>query len=160
METLPNRKQIRIKNYDYATPGAYFITVCTANRDKIFWNSVGADIIRPGSLPLSASGKIAEQTVLQIASHYENIVVDKYCIMPDHIHLILRIESNTSGRMVSAPTISTVVGSMKRWVSRQIGKPIWQKSFYEHSIRNQQDYDEIWTYIDNNPLKYALNRAP
>ena len=160
METLPNRKQIRIKNYDYATPGAYFITVCTANREKIFWNGVGADIIRPRSLPLSASGKIAEQAVLQIASHYENIVVDKYCIMPDHIHLILRIESNTSGRMVSAPTISTVVGSMKRWVSKQIGKPIWQKSFYEHGIRNQQDYDEIWTYIDNNPLKYALNRAP
>ena len=160
METLPNRKQIRIKNYDYATPGAYFITVCTANREKIFWNDVGADSIRPGNLPLSSSGKIAEQAVLQIASHYENIVVDKYCIMPDHIHLILRIESNTSGRMVSAPTISTVVGSMKRWVSKQIGKPIWQKSFYEHGIRNQQDYDEIWTYIDNNPLKYALNRAP
>ena len=160
METLPNRKQIRIKNYDYATPGAYFITVCTANREKIFWHGVGADIIRPGNPPLSASGKIAEQAVLQIASHYENISVDKYCIMPDHIHLILRIESNVSGRMISAPTISTVVGSMKRWVSRQIGKPIWQKSFYEHGIRNQQDYDEIWTYIENNPLKYALNRAP
>ena len=160
METFPNRKQIRIKNYDYSTPGAYFITVCTANREKIFWNGVGADSIRPGKLPLSSSGKIAEQAVLQIASHYENIVVDKYCIMPDHIHLILRIESNISGRIISAPTISTVVGSMKRWVSKQIGKPIWQKSFYEHGIRNQQDYDEIWTYIDNNPLKYALNRAP
>ena len=160
METFPNRKQIRIKNYDYSTPGAYFITVCTANREKIFWNGVGADSIRPEKLPLSSSGKIAEQAVLQIASHYENIVVDKYCIMPDHIHLILRIESNISGRIISAPTISTVVGSMKRWVSKQIGKPIWQKSFYEHGIRNQQDYDEIWTYIDNNPLKYALNRAP
>ena len=130
METFPNRKQIRIKNYDYSTPGAYFITVCTANREKIFWNDVGADSIRPGNLPLSSSGKIAEQAVLQIASHYENIVVDKYCIMPDHIHLILRIESNISGRIISAPTISTVVGSMKRWVSKQIGKPIWQKSFY------------------------------
>ena len=160
METFPNRKQIRLKNYDYSTPGAYYITVCTANREKIFWNGVGADSIRPGKLPLSSSGKIAEQAVLQIASHYENIVVDKYCIMPDHIHLILRIESNISGRIISAPTISTVVGSMKRWVSKQIGKPIWQKSFYEHGIRNQRDYDEIWTYIDNNPLKYALNRAP
>ena len=160
METLPNRKQIRIKNYDYATPGAYFITVCTANLKKIFWHGVGADIIRPENLPLSTSGKIAEQAVLQIASHYENVSVDKYCIMPDHIHLILRIESNVNGRILSAPTISTVIGSMKRWVSKQIGNPIWQKSFYEHGIRNQQDYDEIWTYIDNNPLKYALNRAP
>ena len=160
MNELPHRKPIRIENYDYATPGAYFITVCTANREKIFWDSVGADIIRPQNVPLSIAGKIAEQGVIQIAEHYKNVVVDKYCIMPDHIHMILRIESDTSGRMVSAPTVSTVVGSMKRWVSKQIGRPIWQKSFYDHGIRNQQDYNEIWQYIENNPLKYALKKAP
>jgi len=158
MDTLPKRKSIRIKNYDYAAPGAYFITVCTANREKFFWNGVGADSIRPQSVPLSAIGKIAEQGILQIAKHYKNISVDKYCIMPDHIHLILRIESDTCGRMVSAPTISTVVGSMKRWVSGQVGRSVWQKSFYDHGIRNQQDYDEIWRYIENNPLKYLLEK--
>ena len=160
MNNLPKRKPIRIADYDYSTPGAYFITVCTANREKIFWNSVGADIIRPQNVQLSIAGKIAEQGVIQIAEHYKNVVVDKYCIMPDHIHMILRIESDTSGRMVSAPTVSTVVGSMKRWVSKQIGRPIWQKSFYDHGIRNQQDYNEIWQYIENNPLKYALKKAP
>lgn len=160
MNDLPKRKPIRIENYDYSTPGAYFITVCTANREKIFWDLVGADIIRPQKVPLSAVGKIAQQGILQIASHYENVVLDKYCIMPDHIHLILRIESDIDGRMISAPTMSTAIGSMKRWVSRQIGRPIWQKSFYEHGIRNRQDYDEIWEYIENNPLKYALKRAP
>ena len=160
MNNLPKRKPIRIADYDYSTPGAYFITVCTANREKIFWNSVGAEIIRPQNVSLSIAGKIAEQGVIQIAEHYKNVVVDKYCIMPDHIHMILRIESDTSGRMVSAPTVSTVVGSMKRWVSKQIGRPIWQKSFYDHGIRNQQDYNEIWQYIENNPLKYALKKAP
>lgn len=55
--------------------------------------------------------------------------------------------------------VSTVVGSMKRWASKQIGKAIWQKSFYDHGIRNQQDYNEIWEYIENNPLKYALKQA-
>lgn len=158
MNELPNRKQIRIKDYDYSNPGAYFITVCTTNREKIFWCTVGADTIRPESVPLSAIGKIAEQGILQIVRHYKNISVDKYCIMPDHIHLILRIESDMAGRMVSAPTVSTVVGSLKRWISGQIGKSIWQKSFYEHGIRNGQDYDEIWTYIENNPLKYLLKR--
>ncbi len=86
------------------------------------------------------------------------MVIDKYCIMPDHIHLILHIESNVGGRMISAPRLSMVVGSMKRWVSKQIGRPIWQKSFYDHGIRNQQDYDEIWEHIENNPLKYVLKR--
>ena len=160
MNELTKRKQIRIKDYDYSTPGAYFITVCTANRDKIFWNGVGADIIRPQNVPLSNAGKIAEQAIVQITDHYDNVTVDKYCVMPDHIHLILRIESNIDGRIISAPMVATVVGSMKRWVSRQIGRPIWQKSFYDHGIRNQQDYDEIWQYIENNPLKYLLKNAP
>ena len=122
-------------------------------------NNVGADTIRPQNLPLSAVGKIAEQSILQIKNHYKNIEIDKYCIMPDHIHLILRIESDIDGRMISAPTVSAVVGSMKRWVSRQVGKPIWQKSFYDHGIRNQQDYDEIWQYIENNPLKYMIKKG-
>lgn len=154
MNEPPKRKPIRIENYAYSSPGAYFITVCTANREKIFWNGVGADIIRPQDVPLSAAGKIAEQGILQMAQHYKNVAVDKYCVMPDHVHFILRIESDIGGRIISAPTVSTVVGSMKRWVSRQIGRPIWQKSFYDHGIRNQQDYDEIWQYIENNPLKY------
>ncbi len=159
MPNLPKRKQIRIENYDYSTSGAYFITICTANREKIFWNNVGADIIRPQNIPLSAIGKIAQQSILQIENHHTNVFVDKYCILPDHIHLILRIESEYDGRILSAPTVSTVVGSMKRWISKQAGKPIWQKSFYEHTIRNQTDYNEIWQYIENNPLKYTLKNA-
>ncbi len=159
MDELFKRKPIRMEDYDYSTPGAYFLTVCTANREEIFWKVVGADIIRPENVPLSPAGKIVEQGILQIPEHYENVLVDKYCIMPDHIHMILRIESDVAGRIISAPTVSTMVGSMKRWISRQIGKPIWQKSYYDHGIRNQRDYDEIWEYIDNNPLKYALKRT-
>ena len=160
MNDFPKRKSIRIENYDYSTPGAYFITVCTANREKIFWNGVGADIIRPQNVPLSPIGKIVEQSILQMVDHYDNVTVDKYCVMPDHIHLILRIASDIDGRIISAPTVSTVVGSMKRWVSRKVGRPIWQKSFYDHGIRNQQDYDEIRQYIENNPLTYLLKNAP
>ena len=114
----------------------------------------------PQNVPLSPIGKIVEQGILQVSSHYEYVSIDKYCIMSDHIHMILRIESDIDGRMISAPTVSTVVGSMKRWVSKQLGRPIWQKSFYDHGIRNQRDYDEIWEYIENNPLKYALKKAP
>ncbi len=113
MDNLPRRKPIRMEDYDYSTPGAYFITVCTANREKLFWNSVGADIIRPQNVPLSTAGRIAEQSILQIAEHYENMAVDKYCIMPDHIHMILRIESDIDGRMISAPTM--VIEDI-RWV--------------------------------------------
>ena len=153
---LPERKPNRICEYDYSTNGAYFVTVCTHDRKKILWDGVGADIIRPEDLRLSPVGKIVEQAILQIPHHYNNIIVDKYCIMPDHVHLILRIESEISGRMISAPTLSTALGSLKRWVSKQVGRPIWQKSYYDHVIRNQKDYDEIWQYIENNPVKWQL----
>ena len=134
MNAFPSRKSIRIEDYDYSTPGAYFITICTVNREKIFWDSVGADIIRPQNIPLSTAGKIVEQGISQIAEHHDNVFVDKFCIMPDHIHLILRIESDVGGRIISAPTVSTVVGSMKRWVSRQIGRPIsLQKYLHQNS---------------------------
>ena len=157
---LPKRKDIRLKNYDYSSSSGYFLTICTLERRNYFWDNVGATIGRPQDVILSHYGNIVDEAINNISSIYPAIKVDCYVIMPDHIHLILRIESNVNGRILSAPTISTVIGSMKRWISKQIGKPIWQKSFYEHGIRNQQDYDEIWTYIDNNPLKYALNRAP
>ncbi len=154
----PARKKIRIDGYDYATAGAYFITVCTANRENLFWDTVkipcdpvGADIIRPLKIPLSKIGALAEEAISQIAEHYENISVDNYCIMPDHIHLLLRIESIKGGVTVE---ISTVVGSLKRWVSRQVGRPIWQKSYFDHVIRGQRDYDGTWQYIEENPLKY------
>lgn len=160
MDERPKRKNIRIKDFDYSTSGAYFITICTTNRKNLLWDAVGADTIRPQNMPLSVIGKIVEQGILQMASHYRNVIVEKYCIMPDHVHFILSIESDIGGRIVSAPTISTVVGSMKRWVSTQVGKPIWQKSFYDHVIRSQQDYDEIWEYIENNPLKYMMKRTP
>ena len=160
MSDLPKRKDIRIKEYDYAASGAYFVTICTKNRAQILWETVGADIIRPQDVSLSVVGEVVEQGVLQISNHYDHIAVDKFCIMPNHVHLILVIQNNEDGRMISAPTVSTVVGSMKRWVSKQIGRSIWQKSFYEHGIRNQQDYDEIWQYIENNPLKYMQKRTP
>ena len=159
-EELPKRKHIRIPDYDYSTPGAYFVTVCTANREPLFWSERRGGYYPPENVPLSSVGKTVEQSIRSVSDHYENIFVDKYCIMPDHIHLILRIESDTDGRMISAPTVSTVVGSMKRLVSRQVGRAIWQKSFYDHGIRNRQDYKEIWEYIENNPLKYALQKAP
>jgi len=104
-DKFPERKQIRLAHYDYSTPGAYFITICTANREQMFWNPVGEDTIRPQNLPLSSIGKIVEQGILNISSHYENVIVDKYCVMPNHIHLILRIESNIDGRIISAPTL-------------------------------------------------------
>lgn len=155
----PERKPNRLAEYDYSQPGAYFVTVCTRDRESLFW-TVGADIIRPetpvGEL-LSEYGKIAERAILAIPEHYSGVTVEQYVVMPNHLHLIVRI-SETGGRLIAAPTLSTVIGQMKRYVARQIGRPVWQRSFYDHIIRNEVDYREIWEYIEHNPAKWKEDR--
>ena len=167
MNELPKRKHIRIEDYNYSTPGAYFITVCTVNREKIFWSDRRGELCSPANVPLSDIGIIVDNEIKKLNSVYDAVRVDKYCIMPDHIHFILSIDTDESGRTrrdelcssAYAPTISRVMKQFKGSITKQIGRPIWQKSFYDHGIRNQQDYNEIWQYIENNPLKYALNRT-
>ena len=82
------------------------------------------------------------------------ISVDNYAIMPNHIHLLLQIHSDVDGRPMAAPTISTVVNQMKGAVSKEIGHSVWQKGFHDHVIRGEEDYREIWQYIEGNPGKW------
>ena len=93
-----------------------------------------------------------ESAIKNIPIHYPVITVDNYVIMPDHIHLLLQINSDFNGRPLVAPTIDRVIKQMKGYISKQIGFSIWQKSFNDHIIRGDQDYKEIWEYIENNPL--------
>lgn len=155
---LPTRKKIRLTGYDYSLPGAYFITVCTKDRKTLFWADVGADIICPNDIELSVTGKCVKSAIENIPNKYPSITVDKYCIMPDHIHIIITINTDADGRMISAPTVSTVIGQLKRAVSKQVGFPVWQKSFIDEIIRNEQHYMKAWEYIDNNYLKYILEK--
>lgn len=155
---LRQRKKIRLEGYDYSQNGAYFVTICTTDRHWLLWENVGADIIRLQEPPLlSEHGKIVQTAIDNISAHYGNVIVDKYCIMPDHVHMIVFILPDENGRMISAPTLSVIIGSMKRWVSKQIGFPIWQKSFNDRIIRNEQGYQEVWQYIHTNPMKSEDN---
>lgn len=152
----PIRKNLRLKNYDYSSAGAYFVTVCVRDRAPVLWQNgaVGAAISRPLSEPpLSPLGKLVRQGIEQIPEHYAGLTVDNYCIMPDHIHLLLCIHADEFGRQIAAPTVSTVIGHMKRWVTLQSGRPIWQKSFMERILRSEEGYRAVWEYIDANPLK-------
>ncbi len=157
------RKNIRLVNFDYSRNGLYFITICTKDRipylSKIIdVTSVGADIIRP-IVKMTNIGELLEFSINDIKNHYENVSVLKYCIMPDHVHLIISIMHEivpiNGGRMISAPTVSTVIGSLKRFVSKQIGFSVWQKSFHDHIIRNEKEFLEICDYIDNNPINWV-----
>ena len=151
---LPKRKSNRLSYYDYSTPGAYFITICVKHHKCIFWENVGASIARPHEPILSWCGKIADETIRSIPVHYPAITVDHYVVMPNHIHLLLQINTDADGRPMVAPTISTVVQQLKGVATKKIGCSIWQKLFHDHIIRNEKDYLKIWEYIDNNPARW------
>ncbi len=147
---LPSRKVNRLKDYDYSMRGAYFVTICTQNRKRIL------SCITQESV-LTDIGKISEQAILKISDIYTEVSVDNYVIMPNHIHLILVIDDSQNGRPMSAPTVSRVINHLKGYVSKCAGRPIWQKSFYEHIIRNNADYEEIRKYIYNNPINWQID---
>lgn len=100
--------------------------------------------------------KLIDKEIQKIETIYDSITVDKYCIMPDHIHMILFID--TKWRTQFAPTISRVVKQFKGAVTKQLGFSIWQKSFNDKIIRNEKAYLEIWRYIDENPIKYLYEK--
>ena len=124
----------------------------------------GAQCAPAAGLPeLSYAGMVTEQAILGIAAHYPHVSVEKYVIMPNHIHMILRIDR---GRTRCAPTkddaernmVARVVKHMKAYVTKTIGYSIWQKSYHDHIIRNEADYLRIWNYIDTNPEKWREDR--
>ena len=155
----PKRKPLRLPDYDYSAPGAYFVTICTHDRRCILSDIVvGAAISRPPDVQLSSCGEIVALAIHNIPLIYTTVSVDHSVIMPNHIHLILRIRNDESGRMISALTVSTVVGQMKRWASKRAGMALWQRSYHEHVIRNEADYRQIWEYIDSNPAKWTEDR--
>ena len=158
----PKRKRLRLEYYDYNSPGAYFVTICTREKRFLFWetsafDSVGAATSRPPnavSLPagLTAQGKIVEDAIQNIEPHYSDVAVDRYVIMPNHIHLLIQTKQRAAD---SRPyELSTVIGHMKRWASAQAGVSLWQRSYHDHVIRNEQDYCDIWQYIENNPARW------
>ena len=120
----------------------------------MFWNSVGANCVRPNEVPLSEIGKLVDFEINKISSIYNAVLIDKYVVMPNHIHMIIMILSDEYGRPQVAPTVSRIVKQFKGSISKQIGFPVFQRSYHDHIIRNQSDYDEIWQYIDENPLKW------
>ena len=146
--------------FDYAMHAYYFITICCKDRKRLFGKIVGAAYMPPVHVILSKTGEIAEKNLLAIEEHTPQVHIEKYVIMPNHLHMILSIGGSgeaAAGGIYAAPTVPRIMNSYKASVSRDAGFPIWQRSFYDHIIRNQPDFEETWKYIDNNPLQWVLD---
>ena len=141
---LAKRKSPRISGFDYSKPNYYFVTICSHEKECIFGE--------PESL--NHNGKAAELCLQRIQDIYPWIRVDKYVVMPNHVHVILIADESEK----HVP-ITSVVGQYKMAVTKMVRKLnpekiVWQRSFHDHIIRSEKSYEKIWNYIEDNPRKW------
>ena len=157
-QELEKRKPLRLKKYDYNSTGAYFLTTCTQGRKCVLSEIVGTGVLDGPFVELTQYGEIAEKYIKQLNDFYDNIKVDCYVIMPNHIHILLFIKGNgPSGTPVPTRQNSTVarfVSTFKRFCNKEYGENIWQSHYNDHIIRNNDDYKEHIKYIYENPLNW------
>ena len=143
---------MRLPRYDYAQTAVYFVTFCTEQRQRILCRIAEEE---PPAVYLTNLGRVLRKNIDAIPEHYPGVQVVHYAIMPDHVHLLLALGCVDQTKQNTK--LSTIVGSLKAMVTRQTGQNIWQRSYYDHVIRNQKDFEEIYYYIGNNPRKWLLD---
>lgn len=137
-------------------PGAYFITICAQGKKPVFWDDSADNPSPDESLPLTDLGKMVDEEIQGLCLGYGSFMhMVKYVVMPNHIHMLLTMESRPEG---ACPDIRYVIRLFKRSVSRRAGTSVWQKGFYDRIVRDDREYREIWKYIDENPMKWKIDR--
>lgn len=153
MNRLNKRKKNRLQNYDYSSSGYYYITICTKKFIEYFGK------ITKEKMKLSDLGKIADSKCREIPEHYDNVKIEIYKVMPNHIHLIIVLTNSGKDDKISLGLISTIIKSLKGIITKEIRQSFdkhfeWQRSFYDHVIRNEKSLYRISSYIKHNELKW------
>jgi len=172
-----HRRSIRLKDYDYATPGAYFVTICAQNRECLF-GEIGAE----GDMRLNDVGRMVAECWNAIPTHFPHVIMDTFVVMPNHIHGIVilvgakhsRSSANASPLPADTPppngtqpgSLAAIIQNFKSVSTRKInaqralpGVPVWQRNYWERIIRNDAELGHVRQYIANNPARWACDRA-
>jgi putative transposase len=153
-----HRRSIRLKGYDYSQSGAYFLTVCTHNRELVLGEVVD------GRMELNIYGRIVSARWCNLPRYHAHMELSAFVVMPNHIHSIIVIRSDSAEQAKRCP-VSEIVRGFKTFSSRRInemrgtpGTPVWQRNYWEHVIRDQDSFNRIHDYILTNPLRWHLDR--
>jgi REP element-mobilizing transposase RayT len=162
-----------LPGHDYSQPGVYFLTICAHNRRSLF------GVVQGPTIKLNAIGKIVDECWREIPDHFPNVGLRIHVVMPNHVHGLLAIQNRLTGETASQPvdgqprrlgahaagSIPAIVRSFKAIVARRVREarfrlapPIWQRGFYEHVIRTEKEFQEVWKYIRFNPVKWNFDR--
>jgi putative transposase len=147
------RRSIRLRGYDYTQNGAYFVTICTWQRQHLFGEIV------EGKMHLGELGSIVEWHWHKLVKYHPYLELDAFVVMPNHIHGILVLTEN--GRSSKRQSLSEIIRGFKTFSARHINKyrnpaglPVWQRGYYDRIIRNDEAWQNIQQYIANNPSNW------
>lgn len=153
MSTLPQRKIIRLHGYDYRTLGAYFVTICTFNRE-LLWGHVQDEAMYHSEL-----GKMACKEWQNLESRYSTVGLDAFVVMPNHVHGIVVLYEDMTQKTLS---LSQVMGAYKSRVTSCVNAhlgvtdyKVWQRSYYERIVRDEEELNRIRVYIAQNPANWV-----
>ena len=156
---------MRLKEHDYTSAGGYFVTICTQGKNCLFGEVVKSEML------LNRYGRIVMESWKWLSEQYQQLDLDEWVIMPNHIHGIIVITDGSRGGSRTAPTgttkqkpLGSFIGAFKTVSTKQInklrkspGKPVWQRNYFERVVRNENELTKIHEYIVNNPLQWDLD---
>jgi REP element-mobilizing transposase RayT len=152
------RQSYRLNGYDYTAPGAYFITICSYKKEQIFGRVYDEKMI------MNEAGECISTKWQTLLERFPMVGLDEFVVMPNHVHGIIWIKSGDNpdicrGAINRAPTLGEIVRTFKAVTTYEIRKKkleygVWQRSYHDHIIRNQQELFAIRNYIRNNPMKW------
>lgn len=162
MDTV-SRKLQRLKGWDYSQNRLYFVTVCTQNKVNVFGK------VKNGKLILNNAGQMVSAKLIEASTVHTDILVDKFIVMPNHLHAMLWPQSGTTRRSFPTTvseyvqrfktlTTKLYIDGVKKGIYLPFNKKLWQKSFYDHIIRDENDYLNHWRYIEENPMRWYEDR--
>jgi REP element-mobilizing transposase RayT len=175
--TRHHRRSIRLPAYDYAQPGTYFVTICTQNRECVF-----GEIVQ-GQMVLNARGQMVESFWRQLPQHYPRVEVGAFVVMPNHVHGIIvlvgagpcacpehpgrpRVDSGQSQGIAPTMSLPDVVHRFKSLTTAKYRRGVlvdgwqpflgrlWQRNYYEHIIRDEEELNRVRQYIADNPARW------
>jgi REP element-mobilizing transposase RayT len=168
-----HRRSIRLQGYNYATPGAYFVTICTRNKECLL-----GEISAEGQMQLNDMGRMVTECWNAIPTHFPHITLDTYIVMPNHIHGIITLgvgakhslnfanASPLPANGTQSGSLGAIIQNFKSISTRKInaqrampGIPVWQRNYWERIVRDESELGHIRQYIANNPRRWAFDRA-
>ena len=160
--SLPKRKGIRLKDYDYNQNGAYFLTVCVKNRRNLLGNiDVGDAVPSVPNVRLSAAGICVKECLAKMNDVLDCAVLENYVIMPNRLHLLIVVNQTSGTLRTASPTkalLPRIIHGLKASTTKQLGSSIWQRAYHDHIIRSEKEFEIISQYIDDNPAKWAEDK--